>query len=62
MIHQKDLGDQLQTFLHKIDGTIATIMALDRAIRFGNDNGASVYDVGGVYGRIKVHTVQRKSA
>ena len=28
----------------KIDGAIATIMALDRAIRCGNDNGASVYD------------------
>ncbi len=28
----------------KIDGAIATIMALDRAIRCGNDNCASVYD------------------
>ena len=28
----------------KIDGAIATIMALDRAIRCGNDTGASVYD------------------
>ena len=28
----------------KIDGAIVTIMALDRAIRCGNDNGASVYD------------------
>lgn len=28
----------------EIDGAIATIMALDRAIRCGNDNGASVYD------------------
>lgn len=28
----------------KIDGAIATIIALDRAIRCGNDNGASVYD------------------
>lgn len=28
----------------KIDGAVATIMALDRAIRCGNDNGASVYD------------------
>ena len=28
----------------KIDGAIATIMALDRAIRCGNNNSASVYD------------------
>ena len=28
----------------KIDGAVATIMALDRAIRCGNDGGASVYD------------------
>lgn len=28
----------------KIDGAIATIMALDRAIRCGNNNAASVYD------------------
>ena len=28
----------------KIDGAIATIMALDRAIRCGNDEGGSVYD------------------
>ena len=28
----------------KIDGAVATIMALDRAIRCGNDNQASVYD------------------
>lgn len=28
----------------KIDGAVATIMALDRAIRYGNDHGASVYD------------------
>ena len=28
----------------KIDGAVATIMALDRAIRCGNDNSASVYD------------------
>ncbi len=28
----------------KIDGAVATIMALDRAIRCGNDHGASVYD------------------
>lgn len=28
----------------KIDGTVATIMGLDRAIRCGNNTGASVYD------------------
>ena len=32
----------------KIDGAIATIMALDRAIRCGNDTGASVYDSRGL--------------
>lgn len=31
----------------KIDGAVATIMALDRAIRCGNDSDPSVYDVGG---------------
>lgn len=32
----------------KIDGAIATIMGLDRAIRCGNDSGASVYDNRGI--------------
>ncbi|EJW93778.1 hypothetical protein EVA_18116, partial [gut metagenome] len=32
----------------KIDGAVATIKALDRAIRCGNDNGASVYDSRGL--------------
>ena len=32
----------------KIDGAVATIMALDRAIRCGNDTGASVYDGRGI--------------
>ena len=32
----------------KIDGAVATIMALDRAIRCGNDNRASVYDERGL--------------
>lgn len=32
----------------KIDGAIATIMALDRAIRCGNDTGESVYDERGL--------------
>ena len=32
----------------KIDGAVATIMALDRAIRCGNDHGVSVYDERGI--------------
>lgn len=32
----------------KIDGVIALIMALDRAIRCGNDASASVYDEQGL--------------
>ena len=32
----------------KIDGAIATIMALDRAIRCGNDTSESVYDSRGL--------------
>ena len=32
----------------KIAGAMATIMALDRAIRCGNDNGESVYDERGM--------------
>ena len=32
----------------KIDGVVATIMALDRAIRCGNENGESVYDGRGI--------------
>ena len=32
----------------KIDGAVATIMALDRAIRCGNTNSASVYDDRGI--------------
>ncbi len=32
----------------KIDGAVATIMALDRAIRCGNSNSASVYDERGI--------------
>ena len=33
----------------KIDGAIATIMALDRAIRCGVDTSASVYDERGLF-------------
>lgn len=32
----------------KIDGAVATVMALDRAIRGGGDNGGSVYDYRGI--------------
>ncbi|WP_418562541.1 terminase [Holdemanella porci] len=32
----------------KIGGAVVTIMVLDRAIRCGNDNGASVYDSRGL--------------
>ena len=32
----------------KIDGAVAAIMALDRAIRCGNDTSASVYDSRGI--------------
>ena len=32
----------------KIDGAVATIMALDRAIRCGNENVESVYDTRGL--------------
>ena len=32
----------------KIDGAVATVMALDRAIRCGNDTSASVYDERGI--------------
>ena len=32
----------------KIDGAVATIMALDRAIRCGNDTGTSIYDDRGI--------------
>lgn len=33
----------------KIDGVIATIMALDRVIRPGNDNRVGVYDDRGIF-------------
>jgi len=32
----------------KIDGVVATVMALDRAIRCGNESGESVYDGRGI--------------
>ncbi len=38
-----------QKSTEKIDGAVATIMALDRAIRCGNDNRSSVYDDRGIF-------------
>jgi phage terminase large subunit-like protein len=32
----------------RIDGAVALIMALDRAIRGGNSNGGSIYDLRGL--------------
>ena len=40
--------DNFQKSTEKIDGIVATIMALDRAIRCGNDTGESVYDTRGL--------------
>lgn len=37
-----------EDFTEKIDGAVATIMALDRAIRCGNDTSESVYDTRGL--------------
>ena len=37
-----------EKFTEKIDGAVATIMALDRAIRCGNDTSESVYDTRGL--------------
>ena len=34
--------------IEKIDGAVATVMALDRAIRCGNDTSESVYDTRGL--------------
>ena len=45
------LGEHLWTGIYhktEIDGVVATIMALDRAIRCGLDNGESVYDERGI--------------
>ena len=33
-----------EKYTEKIDGAMATVMALDRVIRLGNINAASVYD------------------
>lgn len=35
-------------YTEKIDGAVATIMALDREIRCGNSNSVSVYDDRGI--------------
>ena len=37
-----------QKSTEKIDGAVATVMALDRAIRCGNDTSESVYDTRGL--------------
>ena len=37
-----------QKSTEKIDGAVATVMALDRAIRCGNDTSESVYDSRGL--------------
>lgn len=37
-----------QKSTEKIDGAVATVMALDRAIRCGNNNNESVYDTRGI--------------
>ena len=42
------VNGQKEKSTEKIDGAIATIMALDRAIRCGNSNTESVYDSRGI--------------
>ena len=42
--HAGNIKADKEKSTEKIDGAVATIMALDRAIRCGNDHGASVYD------------------
>ena len=37
-----------ETSTEKTDGAVATVMALDRAIRCGNDTSESVYDSRGL--------------
>lgn len=39
-----NIKEDKEKLTEKIDGAIATIMALDRAIRCGNQNTESVYD------------------
>lgn len=41
----------------KIDGAVATIIGLDRAIRCGNNTGASVYDDRGILFLYPLHTL-----
>lgn len=50
-VHQKALDIQAgrkEKSTEKIDGAIAAIMGLDRAIRCGLDTGESVYDTRGL--------------
>ena len=42
--HGREHQDVQREIYREIDGAVATIMVLDRAIRYGNDNGTSVYD------------------
>lgn len=42
--HGWEHQDVQREIYREIDGAVATIMVLDRAIRYGNDNGTSVYD------------------
>ena len=43
-----DIKADKEKSTEKIDGAIATIMGLDRAIRCGNTNTESVYDTRGI--------------
>ena len=43
-----DIKADKEKSTEKIDGAVATIMALDRAIRCGNDTSESVYDLRGI--------------
>ena len=42
-------GKEKEKSTEKIDGAVATIMALDRAIRCGNDVSESIYDSKGIF-------------
>ena len=43
-----NVPDYKEKSTEKIDGAVATLMALDRAIRCGNDTSESVYDSRGL--------------
>lgn len=44
VLYQRVKKPDKEKSTEKIDGGVATIMALDRAIRCGNSNTADVYD------------------